>query len=115
MTDRVAHVDGKVIFIDEALPAKKWSLFIPKPQGLCGRQGRQLLSRAVDRLMRCARITACAAVAVFSMSNRLRKSESTGFAVDQFSASARLNPELWQPLEGPHWGYRRRRGWALNM
>ena len=107
----VAHVDGKVIFIDEALPGEEVE-FIYTESRKDYAEGKvvNLLSRAADRVdALCAHYGVCGGCSFQHVESSAQIRIKQDLLVDQFKRIGKITiPELWQPLVGPHWGYRRK-------
>ncbi|HEY8096154.1 MAG TPA: TRAM domain-containing protein, partial [Methylobacter sp.] len=105
----VAHVDGKVIFIDEALPGEEVE-FVYTESRKDYAEGKvvNLLSRAADRVdALCAHYGVCGGCSFQHVESAAQIRIKQDLLVDQFKRIGKTEiPELWQPLEGPHWGYR---------
>jgi len=105
----VAHVDGKVIFIDEALPGEEVE-FIYTESRKDYAEGKvvTLLSRAADRVdALCAHYGVCGGCSFQHVEASAQIRIKQELLVDQFKRIGKTEiPELWQPLVGPHWGYR---------
>ncbi|MFZ2448947.1 MAG: 23S rRNA (uracil(1939)-C(5))-methyltransferase RlmD [Methylovulum miyakonense] len=107
----VAHVDGKVIFIDEALPGETVE-FIYTESRKDYAEGKvvKLLSRAEDRVdAGCAHYETCGGCSFQHVESSAQIRIKQGLLVEQFKRIGKVEiPELWEPLQGPHWGYRRK-------
>ena len=107
----VAHVDGKVIFIDEALPGEEVE-FIYTESRKDYAEGKvvTLLSRAADRVdALCPHYGVCGGCSFQHVESSAQIRIKQDLLAEQFKRIGKVEmPELWQPLEGPHWGYRRK-------
>ena len=107
----VAHVDGKVIFIDEALPGEEVE-FIYTESRKDYAEGKvvNLLSRAADRVdALCPHYGVCGGCSFQHVNSSAQIRIKQDLLAEQFKRIGKVAmPELWEPLEGPHWGYRRK-------
>ena len=107
----VAHVDGKVIFIDEALPGEEVE-FIYTESRKDYAEGKvvTLLSRAADRVdALCPHYGVCGGCSFQHVNSPAQIRIKQDLLAEQFKRIGKVAmPELWEPLEGPHWGYRRK-------
>ena len=107
----VAHVDGKVIFIDEALPGED-AEFIYTESRKDYAEGKvvRLLSRAEDRVdALCPHYGVCGGCSFQHVESSAQIRIKQDLLAEQFKRIGKVElPELWQTLEGPHWGYRRK-------
>ncbi|ASF45993.1 23S rRNA (uracil(1939)-C(5))-methyltransferase RlmD [Methylovulum psychrotolerans] len=107
----VAHVDGKVIFIDEALPGEAVE-FIYTDSRKDYAEGKvvTLLSRAADRVEPlCAHYGTCGGCSFQHVESAAQIRIKQDLLLEQFKRIGKVTiPELWEPLQGPHWGYRRK-------
>jgi len=107
----VAHVDGKVIFIDEALPGEDVE-FVYTEIRKDYAEGKMvaLLSRAADRVdALCPHYGVCGGCSFQHVEASAQIRIKQDLLAEQFKRIGKVEmPELWPPLEGPHWGYRRK-------
>lgn len=107
----VAHVDGKAVFIDEALPGEEVE-FIYTDSRRDYAEGKvvKLLTRADDRAdALCAHYGVCGGCSFQHVESSAQIRIKQELLVEQFRRIGKTEiPELWQPLDGPHWGYRRK-------
>jgi len=107
----VAHVEGKVIFIDEALPGEEVE-FIYTDIRKDYAEGKvvNLLSRAADRVdALCAHYGLCGGCSFQHVEASAQIRIKQELLVEQFKRIGKVDaPELLSPLIGPHWGYRRK-------
>ncbi|MDD2724567.1 MAG: 23S rRNA (uracil(1939)-C(5))-methyltransferase RlmD [Methylovulum sp.] len=107
----VAHVDGKVVFIDEALPGEAVE-FIYTDSRKDYAEGKviKLLSRAEDRVdAQCPHYGVCGGCSFQHVESSAQIRIKQGLLTEQFKRIGKVDiPELWEPLQGPHWGYRRK-------
>ncbi|SHE21564.1 23S rRNA (uracil(1939)-C(5))-methyltransferase RlmD [methanotrophic endosymbiont of Bathymodiolus puteoserpentis (Logatchev)] len=107
----VAHVDGKVIFIDEALPGEELE-FIYTDSRKDYAEGRveTLFTRAPERVdAKCEHFGKCGGCSFQHVEDAAQISFKQALLVDQFQRIGKVTiPEVWEPLTGPHWGYRQK-------
>jgi len=107
----VAHVDGKVIFIDEALPGEEVE-FIYTDSRKDYAEGRveTLLSRSDDRSEpECEHFGQCGGCSFQHVKNEQQIHIKQGLLQEQFQRIGKLTiEEFWPPLEGPYFGYRQK-------
>ncbi|WAK02993.1 23S rRNA (uracil(1939)-C(5))-methyltransferase RlmD [Methylobacter sp. YRD-M1] len=107
----VAHVDGKVVFIDESLPGEEVE-FVYTESRRDYAEGKvvSLLSRADDRVeAACAHYGICGGCSFQHVDSNAQIRIKQDLLVEQFKRIGKVEiPQLWEPLEGPHWGYRRK-------
>lgn len=105
----VAHVDGKAVFIDEALPGEEVE-FIYTEIRKDYAEGRvvTLLSRSAIRVdAQCAHYGVCGGCSFQHVASSEQIRIKQDLLVEQFKRIGKIDiPEIWQALEGPHWGYR---------
>ncbi|MDO9103486.1 MAG: 23S rRNA (uracil(1939)-C(5))-methyltransferase RlmD [Methylovulum sp.] len=107
----VAHVDGKVVFIDEALPGEDVE-FVYTEIRKDYAEGRvsTLLSRSdirADAL--CPHYGVCGGCSFQHVASSEQLRVKQDLLVEQFKRIGKIAiPEIWEPLAGPHWGYRRK-------
>lgn len=105
----VAHVDGKVVFIDEALPGEVLE-FIYTDSRKDYAEGKvvKLHTGAAERVEpECPHYGACGGCSFQHVAEAEQIKFKQGLLVEQFKRIGKVSvPELWEPLLGPHWGYR---------
>lgn len=107
----VAHVEGKVIFIDEALPGEEVEfIYTDSRKDYAEGKVATLLSRAPERVdPECVHYGMCGGCSFQHVDSHRQIEIKQGLLVEQFSRIGKVAiPELWEPLIGPHWGYRRK-------
>ena len=107
----VAHVDGKVVFIDEALPGEDVEfVYTDIRKDYAEGKVTALLSRAADRVdALCPHYGVCGGCSFQHVAAAAQIRIKQDLLAEQFKRIGKVDmPELWPPLEGPHWGYRRK-------
>ena len=107
----VTHVDGKVVFIDEALPGEELEfIYTDSRKDYAEGKVDTLLTRAPERVdAECPHFGRCGGCSFQHVSDAAQISLKQGLLVDQFQRIDKVAiPEIWEPLKGPHWGYRRK-------
>jgi len=107
----VAHVDGKVVFIDEALPGEAVEfIYTESRKDYAEGKVSKLLSRADDRVdAPCPHYGVCGGCSFQHVESSAQIRIKQGLLVEQFKRIGKVEiPELWESLQGPHWGYRRK-------
>lgn len=107
----VTHVDGKVVFIDEALPGEEVE-FIYTDSRKDYAEGKvvNLISQADARAEpQCEHFGRCGGCSFQHVKDALQIGMKQGLLEEQFSRIGKIEiPQIWEPLTGPHWGYRRK-------
>lgn len=107
----VAHVDGKAVFIEGALPGEE-VLFTYVAQHKRYDEGAvtQILQPSAQRVTpRCAHFNVCGGCSLQHMEAAAQIEAKQQVMLDNLRQIGRVAPEqLLPPLTGPHWGYRRR-------
>lgn len=105
----VAHVDGKVVFIDEVLPGEEVA-FIYTDIRKDYAEGKvvELFTRSIDRIdAKCLHYGLCGGCSFQHVASTAQIRIKQDLLSEQFKRIGKLDsPELWQPMIGPHWGYR---------
>ena len=107
----VSHVNGKVVFIDEALPGETVE-FIYTDSRKDYAEGKvvNLISRSEQRVdPQCAHFGSCGGCSFQHVADAEQIKIKQGLLQEQFSRIGKVQiPEIWSALTGPHWGYRRK-------
>ncbi len=107
----VAHVDGKVVFIDEALPGEDIE-FVYTDSRRDYAEGRvvEVLSASEQRVKpQCEHFGRCGGCSFQHVSDEEQIRFKQDLLQEQFERMGKVSiPQLWEPLIGPHWGYRRK-------
>jgi len=107
----VAHVDGKVIFIDEALPGEQVEfIYTDSRRDYAEGKVDKLLTRSEYRTEpKCEHFGSCGGCSFQHVKDEEQIKIKQGLLVEQFNRIGKVEiPEIWEPLTGPHWGYRRK-------
>ncbi len=105
----IAHVDGKVVFIDEALPGEELEfIYTDSRRDYAEGKVDTLLSAAADRVdPQCAHFGVCGGCSFQHVADEAQIKIKEGLLQDQFRRIGKVEiPEIWEALTGPHWGYR---------
>ncbi len=107
----VAHVEGKVVFIDEALPGEEVE-FIYTDSRRDYAEGRvtTLITRSEERVEpKCPHFGSCGGCSFQHVKDEAQITIKEGLLKEQFSRIGKVEiPQIWESLTGPHWGYRRK-------
>ncbi|MCK5479213.1 MAG: TRAM domain-containing protein, partial [Methylococcales bacterium] len=107
----VTHVDGKVVFIDEALPGEELE-FIYTDSRRDYAEGRveRLHTKAEERVVpECPHFGSCGGCSFQHVKDEAQIVFKQNLLKEQFSRIGKVEiPQIWEPLTGPHWGYRRK-------
>jgi len=107
----VAHVDGKVVFIDEALPGEELEfIYTDSRRDYAEGKVDSLITRAEERVdPQCPHFGVCGGCSFQHVKDELQIEFKQDLLKDQFSRIGKVEiPQIWEPLTGPHWGYRRK-------
>ena len=107
----VAHVDGKVVFIDEALPNEEVEfIYTDSRRDYAEGKVENVLTAAPERVeAECAHYGMCGGCSFQHVEASAQIQFKQGLLIEQFEKIGKLTiPQLWQPLIGQHWGYRRK-------
>jgi len=107
----IAHVDGKVIFIDEALPGEELE-FIYTDSRKDYAEGKvvNLITRSEIRVEpECPHFGVCGGCSFQHVAADEQIKLKQGLLKEQFSGIGKVEIEqIWQPITDEHWGYRRK-------
>jgi 23S rRNA (uracil1939-C5)-methyltransferase len=107
----VAHVDGKVVFIDEALPNEQVE-FVYTDSRKDYAEGKvvKVLTRSEDRVEAlCSHYGVCGGCSFQHVESSAQIRIKQELMLEQFKRIGKVAvTELWQPLTAGHWGYRRK-------
>lgn len=107
----VAHVDGKVVFIDEALPGEELEfIYTDSRRDYAEGKVETLFTRAPERVeAECPHFGRCGGCSFQHVSDASQITFKQELLLDQFQRIGKVEiDEIWESLTGPHWGYRRK-------
>jgi 23S rRNA (uracil1939-C5)-methyltransferase len=107
----VAHVDGKVVFIDNALPGEQVEFVYSQiRRDYAEGHAVKLHSRSTDRVEPlCPHYSICGGCSFQHVDAAAQIRIKQTILQEQFKRIGKIDvPEFWPPLTGPHWGYRRK-------
>lgn len=107
----VAHVNGKVVFIDEALPDESVEfIYTDSKKDYAEGKVINLLSQSAQRVTpACPHYGNCGGCSFQHVADTEQIKIKENLLKDQFKRIGKLpEPEIWEALTGPHWGYRRK-------
>lgn len=107
----VAHVDGKAVFIEGALPGET-VLYRTLNRGKNYDHGRmiEIVAASPDRVTpRCQYFGVCGGCSLQHLRAEAQLPAKQKILRDNLKRIGKVEPESWLPaLDGPHWGYRRK-------
>ncbi|OQW72111.1 MAG: 23S rRNA (uracil(1939)-C(5))-methyltransferase [Proteobacteria bacterium ST_bin11] len=105
----VSHVNGKVVFIDEALPGETLEFVYTDSRKDYG-EGKvvNLLTRSEHRVEpACPHFGTCGGCSFQHVDDAEQINFKEDLLRDQFRRIGKVEiPQIWEALTGPHWGYR---------
>ncbi len=107
----VAHVDGKVVFIDEALPGEQLDfIYTDSRRDYAEGKVDTLHTHAEERVTpECPHFGICGGCSFQHVKDEIQISIKEGLLKEQFTRIGKVEiPQLWEPLTSVHWGYRRK-------
>jgi 23S rRNA (uracil1939-C5)-methyltransferase len=107
----IAHVDGKVIFIDEALPGEEVEfVYTDSRKDFAEGKVDTLITRSDQRSEpACPHFGSCGGCSFQHVKDEEQIKIKEGLLIEQFSGIGKVEiPHIWESLTGPHWGYRRK-------
>lgn len=107
----VAHVNGKVVFIDEALPGENLDFsYTDSRKDYAEGRVVQLHSRSEHRVdPACPHFGRCGGCSFQHVDDAEQIHFKEDLLREQFRRIGKVEiPEVWEALTGPHWGYRRK-------
>ena len=105
----VAHVDGKVMFVEGALPGERVDVVVlkDKPSFTLARAGTVRKANASRVTPRCPHFGVCGGCTLQHAHPSLQIAAKQRALEDALERIGRLRPEVMlPPIEGPAWGYR---------
>jgi 23S rRNA (uracil1939-C5)-methyltransferase len=107
----IAHVDGKVVFIDEALPGEQLDfIYTDSRRDYAEGKVATLHTRSEQRVEpKCPHFGVCGGCSFQHVTDETQISIKQGLLTEQFTRIGKVDiPQIWEPLTGPHWNYRRK-------
>jgi len=107
----VAHIDGKAVFIDAALPGEEVEfLYTEIRRDYAEAKVVKVLTASEHRVEPlCPHFDVCGGCSFQHVNSEQQIEIKQALLEEQFKRIGKLTiPELWEPLTGPHWGYRRK-------
>lgn len=107
----VTHVDGKVVFIDEALPGEELEfIYTDSRRDYAEGKVHQLLTQSEVRVEpECPHFGICGGCSFQHVKNEAQIKLKQGLLKEQFNRIGKIEiPQLWESLTGSYWGYRRK-------
>jgi len=107
----VAHVDGKAVFIDEALPGEELEfIYTDSRKDYAEGKVETLLTQSADRgEAACPHFGRCGGCSFQHVKDNAQIQIKEALLIEQFKGIGKVDiPQIWEPLTGPHWGYRRK-------
>jgi len=107
----VAHVDGKAVFIDEALPGEELEfIYTDSRKDYAEGKVESLFTQSPDRgEAACPHFGRCGGCSFQHVKDEQQIIIKQGLLAEQFQRIGKVNiTEFWEPIIGPHWGYRRK-------
>jgi 23S rRNA (uracil1939-C5)-methyltransferase len=107
----VAHIDGKVIFIDDALPGETVEfVYTDSRRDFAEGKVVNVLNRAAERVEPdCPHYGVCGGCSFQHVEAGAQIRIKQNLLAEQFKRIGKVEvPGFWPPLTGPHWGYRRK-------
>lgn len=105
----VAHVDGKAVFIDGALPGEALTfVYTLIKRDFAEGRVESLITPSPHRVEpRCAHFGVCGGCGLQHLDETRQIAEKQSLLLEQFRRIGKVEPQaLWEPLTGPLWGYR---------
>jgi 23S rRNA (uracil1939-C5)-methyltransferase len=107
----VAHIDGKAVFIDNALPGEEvMFLYTSKRKAFDQGKAVEIIKPSVDRVEPgCVHFGLCGGCSLQHMSAEAQLAHKQSVLIEQFRHIARLEiGDILPPLSAEQWGYRRK-------
>ena len=107
----VAHVNGKAVFIDEALPGEQVEFtYTDSRKDFAEGKVVNLITRAENRVQApCPHYGVCGGCSFQHVHVDAQIQIKQDLLCEQFKRIGKVEiPPLWEPLVGEHWGYRRK-------
>ncbi len=107
----ITHVDGKVVFIDEALPGEEVEFIYTDSRRdyAEGKVEKIIQSVEIRGEPECSHFGRCGGCSFQHVKNEEQIQLKQGLLIEQFSRIGKVEiPQIWEPITGPYWGYRRK-------
>ena len=107
----VAHVDGKAVFIDEALPGEELEfIYTDSRKDYAEGKVDTLFTESLDRgEAACEHFGRCGGCSFQHVKDEQQIVIKQGLLAEQFQRIGKVAiSEFWELIIGPHWGYRRK-------
>jgi 23S rRNA (uracil1939-C5)-methyltransferase len=107
----VTHIDGKAVFIDAALPGEEVEfLYTEIRRDYAEGKVVEVLTASEHRVVpKCVHFDVCGGCSFQHVDSATQIQIKQTLLEEQFKRIGKvLIPALWEPLTGPHWGYRRK-------
>lgn len=105
----IAHVEGKAVFIQGALPGEEVSFsYTARHNKHDEAQAQEIIQPGADRVEpRCAHFGTCGGCNLQHLNATQQIAFKQDFLLDNLARIGKVRPEqVLAPLTGPHWGYR---------
>ena len=107
----VAHVNGKAVFVDGALPGEEVEfVYTDIHRDYAEARIERIVSPAPERIRaHCQHFGVCGGCSLQHLDEARQILAKQNLLMEQFRRIGKVKPEeIWPPLTGPHWGYRRK-------
>ncbi|WP_411726707.1 TRAM domain-containing protein, partial [Methyloglobulus sp.] len=107
----VAHIEGKAVFIDAALPGEDVEfLYTEIRRDYAEGKVVNVLNPSEHRVEpKCRHFDVCGGCSFQHVDSATQIQIKQTLLEEQFRRIGKVTiPQLWEPLTGPHWGYRRK-------
>ncbi len=107
----ITHVDGKVVFIDEALPGEEVEFIYTDSRRdyAEGKVEKIIQSVEIRGESECPHFGRCGGCSFQHVKNEEQIQLKQGLLVEQFRGIGKVEiPQIWEPITGAYWGYRRK-------
>jgi 23S rRNA (uracil1939-C5)-methyltransferase len=107
----IAHVDGRVVFVDGALPGEDVTfVYTEIKRDYAAGRVEEVVAASPDRVpARCQHFALCGGCSLQYLSEDAQVALKQDLLLEQFRRIGKVEPAAqFPPLRGPHWGYRSR-------